>query len=189
MCRHEHRKAETVADLAEEYLEKWARPRKRSAAEDERILNKDVLPAWGKLKARDITRRDAILLLDKIVERGAPIQANRTLAVIRKMFNFAVKRGLIDATPTAVIDAPSKENKRDRVLTKDEMYSLWHGLEDAPASRGVKLAIRLLLVTAQRKGELVAAPQSEFDLEEKVWTIPAERTKNGMSHRVPPRTP
>ncbi|MEE8276758.1 MAG: Arm DNA-binding domain-containing protein, partial [Alphaproteobacteria bacterium] len=57
-ARESEREAESVAELVEEYLEKWARPRKRSAAEDERILRKDVLPYWGRRKARDIRRRD-----------------------------------------------------------------------------------------------------------------------------------
>ena len=82
--RRAERSAETVADLVEEYLEKWAKPRKRSAAEDERTLRKEVVPLWGNRKAKDITRRDVITLLDGIVERGSPIQANRTLAMIRK---------------------------------------------------------------------------------------------------------
>ncbi len=179
------RTSETVADLIDEYLEKWARPRKRSAHEDERILRKDVLPVWGKLKAKEIRRRDVITLLDEIVERGAPIQANRTLAVIRKMFNFAIKRDIVDATPVAMVDAPSKENQRDRVLSADEIRTLWKGLENAPMSEGTKLVLKLQLATAQRKGEIVGAALSEFDLEESVWTIPAERSKNGQAHRVP----
>jgi hypothetical protein len=58
--RKAERVAETVEELAEAYLEKWARPRKRSAAEDERILRKEVIPAWGRRKAKDIARRDVI---------------------------------------------------------------------------------------------------------------------------------
>jgi len=85
-ARKAERAAETLAELAEAYLDKWARPRKRSAAEDERILRKDVIPAWGHRKAQDITRKDVIALLDKIIDRGSPIAANRTLAVIRRMF-------------------------------------------------------------------------------------------------------
>ena len=82
--RKEERDAPTVAALADEYLEKWAKPRKRSWREDTRILQKDVLPAWGHRKAKDITRRDVIGLLDDIVDRGAGIMANRTLATIRR---------------------------------------------------------------------------------------------------------
>ena len=179
------RQAETVNDLAEEYLEKWARPRKRSAGEDERILRKDVLPLWGKRKAKDIRRRDVILLLDGIVERGAPIAANRTLGVIRRMFNFAVARDLLDATPVAMVKAPAKENQRDRVLSTDEIRTLWNGLDDAAMSPAIKLVLKLQLVTAQRKGEVIGASLSEFDLEEKAWIIPAERAKNGIAHKVP----
>jgi integrase len=179
------RDAETVAELIEEYFEKWARPRKRSAAEDERQLRKDVLPVWGKRKAKEITRRDVITLLDGIAERGSPIQANRTLAVIRKMFNFAISRDIVDATPVAMVKAPAKENQRDRVLSADEIRTLWKGLDTAPMSEGVKLVLKLQLATAQRKGEIAGAALSEFDFEENVWTIPAERSKNGQAHRVP----
>jgi integrase len=183
--RRAERQAETVKDLADEYLEKWAKPRKRSAAEDERILNHDVLPTWGRRKARDITRRDVILLLDRIVERGAPIQANRTLAVVRKMFNFAVGRDILDATPAAMVKAPAKENQRERTLSTDEIKTLWVGLDKAGVGLAICLALRLELATAQRKGEVAGARVAEFDLDENVWTIPAERSKNGKAHRVP----
>ena len=179
------RAAETVGDLIEEYLEKWARPRKRSAAEDERTLRKEVLPLWGDRKAKDIRRRDVIALLDEIVNRGSPIQANRTLAVIRKMFNFAISRDILDTTPVAMVKAPAKENQRDRVLSADEIRTLWRGLDSAPVTAGIKLALKLQLVTAQRKGEIVGAALEEFDFEENVWTIPAEHAKNGQAHRVP----
>jgi integrase len=179
------RDAETVNDLAEEYLERWARPHKRSAHEDERILRKDVLPAWGKKKARDIRRRDVILLLDSIMERGAPIAANRTLGVIRRVFNFGVSRDILDASPVVLVKPPGKEKTRERVLSPDEIRIFWNDLDKAPISPGVCLALKLQLTTAQQKGEIVSAAQSEFDLDEKVWTIPPEHAKNGKLHRVP----
>ncbi len=73
--RQADRAAETVEELAELYLEKWARPRKRSAAEDERILRRDVIPAWKGRRARNIERKDITALLDGIVQRGSPIAA------------------------------------------------------------------------------------------------------------------
>ena len=149
------------------------------------MLNKEVLPIWGKRKAKDITRRDVITLLDEIVERGAPIQANRTLAVIRVMFNFAISRDIIDATPVAMVKAPSKENQRDRVLSADEIRTFWNGLDKASMREGTKLVLKLQLVTAQRKGEIVGAAWSEIDEEQKVWTVPTSRSKNGKAHSVP----
>lgn len=181
------RNAETVADLVEVYLEKWARPRKRASSvkEDERMLRKDVIPVWGHRKACDIRRKDVIALMDDLLARGATVTANRTLAVIRKMFNFALSRDIIDATPCAQIAAPAKENRRDRVLSEEEIRAFWTGLSKAGMSEGVKLALKLQLVTAQRKGEVSTAEWKDFDLDNRMWVIPGEKTKNGFPHRVP----
>lgn len=181
----EARTSQTVQDLINEYLEKWAKPRKRSWKEDERMLEKDIEPIWGKRKAKDITRRDVILLLDKIMERGSPIIANRTLALVRRMFNFALERSIIEINPCYAIKAPAKENKRERLLTLEEVKIFWFGLDKASMSDSVKLALKLLLVIAQRKGETASAEWSEIDIKSGWWTIPGEKTKNGNPHRVP----
>jgi integrase len=147
-----------------------------------------VLPAWGRRKAKDITRRDAIALLDGIVARGAPIAANRTLAVIRRMFGWAMSRDLVPASPCIAIEAPGEEHRRDRVLSTDEIAALWRGLDhpELAMSRSVCFALKFQLVTAQRKGEVIGAAWDELDMErDKVWTIPPEKAKNGMAHRVP----
>jgi integrase len=185
--RKADRVAETVQDLVEAYLEKWARPRKRSVAEDERILKKDVLPPWGRRKAKEIARRDVIELLDRIVDRGSPIAANRTLAVVRRIFGWALSRDIVTANPCAAVKAPGKENRRDRILNLDEIAALWHALDTTklPISASIRLALKLQLTTAQRKGEVINAEWKEFDFDESIWTIPGERAKNGMTHRVP----
>ena len=184
-AKEAHRDAETVKALVAEFIEKWSKPQKRTWKEDERILEKDVIPAFGKRKAKDIKRRDIVLLLDEIVERGAPIQANRALAVIRKMFNFAVTRSILDASPCAAIPAPSKEKRRERVLNDDEIKAFWLELDNAKMHDMIKMSLKLMLVTAQRKQEVSNAKWSEFDLKSNWWTIPSERSKNGRPHRVP----
>jgi integrase len=183
--RRAERTAETVADLVEEYLEKHARPNKRSAAADERALRKEVIPAWGKRKAKDITRRDIITLLDGVVDRGSPVMANRLLALLRRMFAFAVERDILGATPCVLIKSPAKETPRDRVLSPAEIATFWEGLEKAQMTPKTRLALKLMLVTAQRRDEVISAPWSEFDLSKGVWEIPAGRSKNGHAHRVP----
>jgi integrase len=185
----------TVNDLISEYIEKWAKPRKRSWEGDQRILNKDIKPSLGKRKAKDITRRDVILLLDRIKERGAPIQANRTLACVRRMFNFAVERDIIPISPCVSVKAVAKENRKDRCLTVDEIKKFWAELSGCrklgsgkfaiQMSGGCRFALRFQLVTGQRKGEVVSAEWSEIDLVSGWWVIPAEKAKNGQSHRVP----
>jgi len=134
--RGAERHAETVADLVEAYLDRYARVRKRSAAADERMLRKDVLPRWGGRKAKDITRRDVVHLLNEIVDRGAPIQANRSLGILRRMFNFAIGQAIIEVSPCDKVAAPSAENRRDRTLTEDEIRLLWRALDDGKAPMG-----------------------------------------------------
>jgi integrase len=185
-ARKTERDAVTVAELVEEYLAKWARPRKRSAAEDERQLRKDAIPRWGHRKAKDITRRDVIELLDAIVARGSPISANRTFAAIRKMFSWAVSRDLVPASPCAAVNAPGKEHRRDRILIADEIAFFWNALDDPalPILPPIRLALKFQLCTGQRKGEIVGAEWGEFDLHENIWNIPAEKSKNNLPHRV-----
>ena len=109
----------------------------------------------------------------------------RTLAVTRRMFNFAVERDIIPTTPCYGFKAPTKENRRDRVLSPEEIRSFWKGLDDASMSELSRLALKLQLVTAQRKGEIVSSEWEEFDLANGWWTIPAHKAKNGNAHRVP----
>ncbi|HRX61376.1 MAG TPA: tyrosine-type recombinase/integrase [Candidatus Competibacter sp.] len=182
--RREERHAPTVATMAAEYLEKWAKPRKRSWHADERILNKEILPQWGTCKARDIARRDVIALLDNIVERG-PILANRTLALIRKLFNFAVDRAILDLSPCVRVKAPALEKSRERVLMDDEIRAFWDGLDKAAMAPGTRLALKLQLTTAQRKGEVALMRWDCLDWEAAMWTIPGENAKNGKVHCVP----
>lgn len=179
------RHAETVKDLINEYLERYARPNKRSATADERALKKEVEPLWGNRKAKSITRRDVIKLLDDIVTRGSPVMANRLLEMIRRMFAFAVERDTLETSPCQMVKAPAKETSRDRVLTSVEIQTFSQGLHKANMSSLTALSLRLMLVTAQRRAEIVAAPWVEFDLGERVWEIPAGRTKTGNTHRVP----
>lgn len=195
IAKKANKESSTINDLIDEYLEIWAKPRKRSWKEDERFLYKNVKPYWGKLKAKDITKRDVILLLDKIKERGAPIAANRGLACIRRMFSFSVERDILPSSPCTSVKPVAKENQRDRVLSSDEIKILWHALDKSPnkdesshdikMSDQTKLVLKLQLVLGQRKGEIISAEWSEIDQTSGLWTIPAEKAKNGQAHRVP----
>ncbi|ARB92852.1 site-specific integrase [Legionella longbeachae] len=188
------RDAYTVNALIDEYIEKWAKPNKRSWKADESCLKRDIKPLWGKRKANEITRREVIVLLDGIKERGAPVQANRVLACIRKMFNFAIERDLLTANPCSGVRPVTKENKRDRVLSEEEIKILWFALShihevnqshDLHMSLETMLVLKLQLVTAQRKGELISAEWDEIDFASGWWTIPASKAKNKQAHRVP----
>lgn len=184
--RRERRAALTFAKLAEEYLEKHAKPNKRTWRSDHNILHKDAVPAWRHRKVTDLKRRDVIALLDDVAAR-APIQANRTLACVRKVFNWAVSRDLMPSNPCAQVTAPSHENSRDRVLSDDELRAIWKALEGLPPAMAD--AIRLMLLTAQRKGEVMPMAWADVDLASGWWTVSSEDAKNALSHRVPLTAP
>jgi len=181
--RAAERQAATVAVLAEQFIELYSKAKKRSWAEDQRILWRDVLPVLGTRKAKDITRRDVAKLLDGIAARGAPIAANRTLAVVRKMFAWAVSRGEIEANPAQGVTAPAREQSRDRVLVDAEITALWRDLEAARMDPVTRQALRFMLTTGQRLGEVCAMTWEQIDGD--VWTIPGAIAKNGNAHRVP----
>ena len=183
--RQQEKEAGTVAELAKEYIEHYAKERKRSWPEDQRILAKDILPAWRHRKVKDIIRRDIVRLLDRIKARGAPVGANRTLALLTTMFRFAVRRGIIQASPCVEIERPAKETERERILKDHEIHAVWEKLPEADMAPMLRLAIKLLLITGQRRGEVAGAPWTEFNLANRVWNIPSTRTKNENPHSVP----
>ena len=190
----EARNAETFADLAKEYVEHHAVFKKRGD-EDRRLLygsphkkrtgktpHVPIVKRWGAMKARDITRRDVRELLN-VTATKSPVMANRVLALVRKMFNFAIEHDWLDVNPCHMVKRVVRERPRDRVLTEDEIRSVWAALDvEHPVMAGL---IRLRLLTAQRGGELHGARWEEVDLTSGWWTIPGDRSKNGLSHRVP----
>jgi integrase len=177
--------APTFGDVVREYLERHAKPRKRSWREDERILRVYVPAAWRGMKAHAITRRDVRELIADLAER-TPIMANRVFACVRKVFNFAVRWDLVPASPCVGIERPAAERQRDRVLTADELRRLWAALGGV-GSLGTIL--KLMLYTAQRGGEVKTLAWTDLDLDGGWWTIPAEKAKNGLAHRVPLSAP
>ena len=155
---------------------------KRGIGEKRRALSVDVLPKLGPVPIDAIARSDIRSILDAIVARGAPIQANRVLAYLRRLFNWAVERDIIAVSPAEKIKAPTAERSRDRTLSIAELAAIWN----ATASLGTPFDayFQLLILTGQRRNEVAAAQWTEFDLEKGEWTIPASRAKNGTTHIV-----
>jgi integrase len=182
--RRQARATPTVRELGEEYLEKHCKPNKRSWLNDTRVLEHDVFPIWGTRKITAIRRSDVNDLIDDIATR-APIQSNRTFALIRAMFKFAEGRDYIPVSPCHGVKARTKERSRDRALEMPEVATLWRGIDEPGISATLRLAIRFLLLTGQRIGEVVNAEWSEMDIASATWTLPGVKVKNGKPHRVP----
>lgn len=185
----ERRKAQdhdgTVEAVSKVFIKRHAKANNRArwAAEVERLLEKDVWPAIGRKRMEDVKRTDLAKLLSNIVERGAPILANRVRAVVRKFFAWSVSEGLLETSPATGLKAPSKERARDRVLSDDELACLWRATlaEQWPMQQ----FLQVLILTGQRRTEVADMRWKEIDLKSKVWSIPADRSKNGRAHVVP----
>jgi integrase len=180
----EDRRNPTVRQLAHEYMERHAKIIKRESSwiEDERLLNKDVLPIWGDRKANEIKKRDVMRLLESVLQRG-PALCNNILKVTRKMFNFAVERDILEHTPFAGVKSPAPITARDRTLSETEIRAFWNTeLPKASMTPATKAILKLILLTGQRPGEVAGMHSRE--IEDNWWTIPAERAKNNTLHRV-----
>lgn len=182
-AKQDGRKAETFGDLATTYIDKHARPRKRSWKADDNLLRNKVLPKWRHRAIADITRQDVIRMVEGVAEAGAPVVANRVAALLSKVFAFALDRDLVTASPAVRIPRPGVEQARDRVLSESELRDLWHAFDALEPSMAAFYKLRL--VTAQRGGEVASMRWQDLDLAGKWWTIPSTGSKNKLAHRVP----
>jgi len=173
----------TVRALAADFIERHAKPRNRTWRGTERILALHVLPTWGERAVGGITRRDVRDLLDRLADQGHPVVANRVLAAVRKMFNWAVEREALPAAPTAGVKAPGKETQRERVLDDAELRAVWRAAEGVGGVAGA--FVRLLILTGQRRDEVARMRWVDLDLDKRVWTLPREMTKADRTHEVP----
>jgi Site-specific recombinase XerD len=110
-----------VEAICAAFIRQYAKPRNRNWRETERILNREFVTVHGQRDIRQIKRHDVLEIMDAALERGASYQANRILATIRKLFNWCLERGIIEATPIAGLKAPTRELSRDRVPDDGEI--------------------------------------------------------------------
>jgi len=189
--RQANLEAPTFADLVDRFDAHYlkSRVKERTRREYLRLINRHVYPRWKNRKAREIRRRDVVGLVDDLAcDRGVPVAAARTLAAVRKCFNWAVSRELLEYSPAVGVESPDPRRMRQRSLSDEEishLFSALHALDPMRMGPAPRLAIFFTLATGARPGEVSGASWAEVNLKERFWTIPAERTKNGRQHRVP----
>ena len=151
-----------------------------------RILKKDPVRVWAGRPADEIRREDVLKLLDE-VEARAPILANRLLAIIKSLYNWAIKAQLLRANPAAGIDPPVVEHERDRYLDTREIRLYWWAWREKIRRTEVADALCLCLITGQRRVEVAGMTWNELAWDDKGrlwWLVPAERKKENRSNRV-----
>lgn len=176
------RPSPTLAEVIPEFIELYAKPRNRGWLTQERLLNRNWKPLFDK-PIDAITRPDVVRVLDRIVGGSSPGVANNTLAVLKKLMNWCLDRGMIDINPISGLKPPRKPIARDRVLSDAELRHLWVATEAECYPFGP--LVQILMLTGQRRGEVSEMRWSQVNFETATWTIPAERAKNGVVHDVP----
>ena len=170
--------------VMQRYLADEAYRHKRSARQEELLLQRHVLPHWRERHTASIAAADVLRIIDGLMDSGTPSSANRLLSLLSQLFLYAIRRGVVRSNPCAGIRRPHAPQPLQRLLSSDELRWVWTGLADHVPSV-CHDALRFQLVTAQRLSEVAGADCNEFDLEDASWQLPPNRSKNGKAHMIP----
>lgn len=173
----------TVKELADDYLKRHAEINKRASSlrNDKQMLNGIILPNLGQLRLSAVGRRDIETLHHSL--KATPYRANRVLSLLSKMFFLAIEWKWLTANPAIGIPRYHEE-KREMWLSKEQLDELEDALYKYPAPSAAN-AIRLLILTGAREGEVLNAQWSEFDLKRATWTKPSHHTKQKKTETIP----
>jgi integrase len=176
----------SVASLVDEFVRVHVRTHSKDPEPTVRLLEREVVAYFGDRDARSLAPREIVLRLDEIVARSAPYMANRTAAVLSQLYRFGIQRGLVEHSPVLLLGKPGgRERPRSRVLSEEQTQTFLQHLDEVYRSERTKQALRVLLCTGQRRGELFRAEWRDIDLVGREWTIRESIAKNGQRSLVP----
>jgi integrase len=179
------RASKSFVDAVDDYLQIYCAEHNRPSTQDEKrwILRNTCGGRWKDKAIGEIGKQEVVKLLDEYMKAGKGSGANHILSRLRTFFAWCVERELVTTNPCDKLRKPARVKTRERVLTADELARIWHASAIADYPYGA--IMRLLLLTGQRRGEVVGLRWSEIGDESRLWTIPKERTKNGREHALP----
>lgn len=175
---------DTIDRLSMLFLDEHARAKTRESSWQavERSFTKEVLPAWKGRLVADISRKD-IKELIRGIHKTRPAQANRVQAHLSRFFRWAVNEDYVTGSPLVGMDRPAKENIRDRALNDDEIRAFWAATDKLPKPFGD--IYRLLLLSGCRRQEVGGLEWRELDTVNRLWNLPAARSKSTKPHILP----
>jgi integrase len=179
--RAQRRNDITFAAFARDFYIPHAKMHKKTWQEDVWKIERQLEPAFGKLMLSSVLARDISSFHNKEKQRTSSTTANHHMTLIKRMFNLAVKWGLLEKSPAAGLDKFKEPPHRERYLTKEELPRFLKALDEQEDKLSVA-AIKLLLFTGGRKNEILSLQWSQVKLDEKRLFLP--NTKNGRSRSI-----
>jgi len=170
-------------NVVSEFIERHAKRKTKSWQQTQQILEKEFVAAFGRRPIDEVTKGDVLGVLERMIDRGAPVAANTAFRTVRKLFNWLVEQGVLSQSPLIGLREPTRVADRDRVLADEELGAVWKAAGEIGYPYGS--IIKLLLLTGQRRDEVAQMRWDEIDLEAAHWSIPGPRTKNGKPNEVP----
>ena len=182
-------KTDTVKKLVMGWYTNYILKERKQPLQIKQLIDADIIPLLGSVELAKLSPSLVTDALDKIVTRGSPVHANKVLAALKQAFSYGVRRGAMIENPAMLLQARhigGIEKPRDRYLTTEEIKELLLFLDsnNNRMSLQTKLAIKIILHTGIRTGELRLAIFSEVDYQSSLWTIPKEHTKQGEVMRI-----
>jgi integrase len=188
---HARKNSETTVEALTLRCLKALALRPKTLKEWGRLAEAEIIPAFGKRQAMDLTRADIRAWSERVGQRSG-YTANRAFEVLRRVFSWSVEQDVLGASPFVGLRLPAKEHKSERVLSADEVRALWRALQDVQDHHpDYADAARLLLLTGVRRDMVLGMKRSELedlDGREPRWAIPGGfegRSKSGRAHVVP----
>ena len=172
----------TFRAIAENYIVLEC-PGLRRGSETEAIIRRELLPSWGDRHTAGFQRSDLTELTDQLIIAGSPMAGRRVFETATRIFNWALDRGDIEASPFAAMRPPVRKVARDRALKDHEIKTLWPAWAEQAYPFGPLQ--QLLLLLGQRRSEVAEMLWPEVDFNKHEWTIPASRSKSNREHIVP----
>ena len=150
-------------------------------------LEEDAFPLIGRILIAELTAPIILEAIRKIEKRGATETAGRVLQRINSVIRFAIQTSRATSNPANDLKGVLTANKVEHrpALPRSELPEFFRRLNAEPLYPATKIAIRLLMLTMTRPGEIRFARWSEFDFERAEWCIPAERMKMREEHLIP----
>jgi len=179
---------ETVAKLIEDWKERYAKKTYKRLATQLQMVDKDIMPVIGAVPIKEMTKKHVSEVINRIIDRGAKVKANRVLSLMKTIFSYAAEHGYILESPVTMTrkGAGGREKPKKRVLSPDEISVFLTTMDGRTGfmTWRTKQILRLVLLTAQRPGEVAGMQWAHVDLVERIWCLPAEIVKSERDHVV-----